>query len=109
MLTILLLNYSMLGLGYLGETKQLDKTVAMATSFLSFFTMYALIFYSYVKPKFSLSNYVLYFMYFVVWSFYGVAYVLDEETKNLVFNALDLISKGLIGIGLWIYFTRIVV
>jgi bacteriorhodopsin len=108
-LAILLLNYMMLGLGYLGDTSQLDKTVAMGTSFLSFFTMFVLIFYTYVKPKFNLSNYVLYFMYLVIWSFYGVAYVLDEETKNRMFNALDLISKGLIGIGLWIYFTRIVV
>ena len=108
-LVILLLNYIMLGLGYLGDTRQLDKTVAMGTSFLSFFTMFSLIFYTYVKPKFSLSNYVIYFMYFVIWSLYGVAYVLDEETKNRMFNALDLISKGLVGIGLWIYFTRIVV
>jgi bacteriorhodopsin len=109
LLSILLLNYIMLGLGYLGETNTLDKTVAMGTSFLSFFTMYALIFYMYVKPKFNFSNYIIYFMYLVVWSFYGVAYVLDEETKNRMFNTLDLISKGLIGIGLWIYLTRIVV
>ena len=109
LLTILLLNYSMLGLGYLGETNALDKTVAMTTSFASFFTMFALIFYMYVKPKYSVSNYVLYFMYLVIWSMYGVAYVLDEVTKNMMFNALDLISKGLIGIGLWVYFTRIVV
>jgi len=108
-LTILLLNYSMLGIGYLGESRQLDKTVAMMTSFLSFFTMFALIFYMYVKPKYSLSNYVLYFMYLVIWSMYGVAYVLDEQTKNITLNALDLISKGLVGIGLWVYFTRIVV
>ncbi len=108
-LTILFLNYGMLGLGYLGESRQLDKTVAMITSFISFFTMYALIFYMYLKPKYSASNYVLYFMYLVIWSMYGVAYVLDEETKNITFNALDLISKGLVGIGLWVYFTRIVV
>lgn len=108
-LAILVLNYIMLGLGYLGETNTLDKTVAMVTSFVSFFSMFSLIFYMYVKPKYNLSNYVLYFMYLVIWSFYGVAYVLDEETKNRMFNALDLISKGLIGIGLWIYLTRIVV
>jgi bacteriorhodopsin len=108
-LTVLLLNYSMLGLGYLGETKTIDKSVATVTSFISFFTMFALIFYKYIKPKYSLSNYVLYYMYLAVWSMYGVAYGLDEETKNILFNALDLISKGLIGIGLWIYFTKIVV
>jgi bacteriorhodopsin len=108
-LLILLLNYTMLGLGYLGETKTIEKKFATGTSFVSFFMMFAIIYYYYVRPKYSLSNYVLYSLYFIVWSFYGVAYLLNEEYKNIGFNGLDLISKGLIGIGLWIYFTRIVV
>ncbi len=106
---IILLNYLMLGLGYLGETKQINKSIATGTSFISFFVMFALIFYHYIRPKYSLSNYVLYFMYFIVWSMYGVAYLLDEKSKNIAFNALDLISKCLIGLGLWVYFTHIVV
>jgi hypothetical protein len=106
---ILLLNYTMLGLGYLGETKTIDKHIATGTSFISFFTMFAIIYYYYVRPRYRLSNYVLYFLYFVIWSFYGVAYLYNDETKNILFNGLDLISKCLIGIGLWIYFTRIVV
>ncbi len=106
---IILLNYLMLGLGYLGETKQINKPIATGTSFISFFVMFALIFYHYIRPKYSLSNYVLYFMYFIVWSMYGVAYLLDEKSKNIAFNALDLISKCLIGLGLWVYFTHIVV
>jgi hypothetical protein len=99
----------MLGLGYLGEKRYMDKQVAMITSFVTFFTMFSLIFYNYVKPKYSLSNRVLFYMYFIIWSLYGVAYVLDEIPKNNLFNTLDLISKCLIGIGLWIYFTKIVV
>ena len=106
---ILLLNYSMLGLGYLGETQHIDRTIATVTGFVSFFAMFAIIFHYYVKPKYSLSNYVLYFMYLIVWSIYGIAYLLDETSKNILFNTLDLISKCLIGIGLWVYFTRIVV
>jgi len=109
LLVILVLNYIMLGLGYLGENNTIDKTVAWSTSFVSFFAMFSLIYYYYVRPKYSLSNSVLFWLYLVVWSFYGVAYVLDEESKNILFNTLDLISKCLIGLGLWVYFTRIVV
>jgi len=106
---VLLLNYAMLGLGYLGESNRLDKTVALVTSFVSFFMLFILIFYTYIRPKYSLSNYVLFSLYVVIWSLYGLAYVLEEEPKNILFNTLDLISKCLIGIGLWVYFTRIVV
>jgi hypothetical protein len=99
----------MLGLGYLGESNRLDKTIALVTSFASFFMLFLLIFYTYIRPKYSLSNYVLFSMYVVIWSFYGLAYTLDEASKNVLYNTLDLISKCLIGIGLWVYFTRIVV
>lgn len=106
---VLLLNYAMLGLGYLGESNRLDKTLALVTSFASFFVLFLLIFYTYIRPKYSLSNYVLFYLYAVIWSLYGLAYTLDEESKNIFYNTLDLISKCLIGIGLWVYFTRIVV
>ena len=106
---VLLLNYAMLGLGYLGESNRLDKTLALVTSFASFFMLFLLIFYTYIRPKYSLSNYVLFSLYAVIWSLYGLAYTLDEESKNIFYNTLDLISKCLIGIGLWVYFTRIVV
>jgi bacteriorhodopsin len=109
LLVILVLNYLMLGLGYMGENNTIDKTVAWSTSFLSFFAMFSLIYYYYVRPKYSLSNSVLFWLYLGVWSLYGVAYVLNEEYKNVLFNTLDLISKCLIGLGLWVYFTRIVV
>jgi len=106
---VLLLNYAMLGLGYLGESNRLDKTLALVTSFASFFMLFLLIFYMYIRPKYSLPNYVLFSMYVVIWSLYGLAYTLDEASKNVLYNTLDLISKCLIGIGLWVYFTRIVV
>lgn len=106
---VLLLNYAMLGLGYLGETRRIDKTLALVTSFACFFMLFILIFYSYIRPKYSFFNYVLFSLYVVIWSLYGLVYILEEEPKNILFNTLDLISKCLIGIGLWIYFTRIVV
>jgi hypothetical protein len=62
----------------------------------------------FLNSKFNLFNYVLYGIYFVVWSIYGIAYMFSEEYKNIVMNILDCIAKCLIGIFLWVYYTGIV-
>lgn len=106
---VIVLNYVMLYFGYLGEENTLDKYTAAGASFLAFFMMYLIVFYEYIQPKYNLPNYVFYTLYLVVWATYGIVYFLEEETKNITFNALDVISKSLIGIGLWFYYTRIIV
>jgi bacteriorhodopsin len=103
---IILLNYIMLYLGYLGEfTKQ--NILYYIGSFLAFFIMFGLIFFLYVKPKYNTFNYALFFFFFVVWSLYGIVYKMDLKTKNITYNYLDLVSKCFVGIGLWVYFTNI--
>lgn len=106
---IILLNYAMLGLGYLGEMNTLDKITAASTSFLAFFTMFGTIYYYFIHPKQRYVNYILYAFFFLVWSMYGIVYFFEEETKNICLNVLDVFSKCLIGIGLWVYFTKMVV
>lgn len=106
---VIVLNYIMLYLGYLGETNVLEKCIAAGASFLAFFVMYAIVFYHYIKPKYDLPNYVFYTLYFVVWTGYGLVYFLDEETKNIAFNVLDVFSKCFIGLGIWLYYTNIIV
>jgi len=108
-LLILLLNYLMLGLGYLGETNSIDKTTAWFSSFFAFFAMFAAIYHYFIHPKQRYVNYILYAFFVVVWSMYGVVFFFEEKTKNICLNVLDVFSKCLIGIGLWIYFTKIVV
>jgi len=103
---IILLNYIMLYLGYLGEfTKQ--NILYYIGSFLAFFIMFGIIFFLYVKPKYNTFNYALFFFFFVVWSLYGIVYKMDLKTKNITYNYLDLVSKCFVGIGLWVYFTNI--
>ena len=104
---IVILNYIMLYFGYLGETS-MDKVTAAGLSFVAFFAMYYVIFNHYIKPKYNVPNNIFYGLYLFVWTFYGVVYFLEEETKNLFFNALDVFSKTLIGIGLWFYYTKII-
>jgi bacteriorhodopsin len=109
--TILLivgLNYAMLLTGYLGETNILERLTANISGFLFFFAMFYLIYVNYVQPRPKTSNYVLYGMYFSIWSLYGIVYLLDETWKNITTNILDLSAKCLVGLGLWVYYTHII-
>jgi hypothetical protein len=108
-LLIVILNFSMLAIGYLGEVNNWDKIVTSFFGFIPFFAMYALIFVQFVMPKYRLDNYVLYGLFLFLWGMYGVVYLHSEEYKNIGFNILDLCSKCFIGIGLWTYYTKIFV
>ncbi len=104
-LTVVCLNYLMLGVGYLGETQRLPRIEASVIGFIPFFVMFWLI-YGLVGK--SVANKVLFWLYFVVWSMYGLVYLLDEETKQMLTNLLDLMAKCFIGLGLWAYYTQII-
>lgn len=104
-LTVVCLNYLMLGVGYLGETQRLPRIEASVIGFIPFLFMFWLI-YGLVGK--SVANKILFWLYFVVWSMYGVVYLLDDETKQILTNVLDLIAKCFIGLGLWAYYTHII-
>ena len=106
-LLIVALNYLMLYIGYLGETQEIDRFSASFLGFIPFFAMFYLIFSQFVLPKYRLDNYILYSIYLVVWSLYGLVYLLQEEAKNIAMNILDLIAKCFIGLGLWAYYVKI--
>jgi len=106
-MVIVLLNFLMLFLGYLGETHQIDRWTASFLGFIPFFTIYYLIFSRFVLPKYRLDNYIMYGVYVGVWSMYGIVYLLEEEGKNIAMNILDLVSKCFVGLGLWAYYVKI--
>jgi bacteriorhodopsin len=101
-------NYVMLYAGYVGETGQLEKMTASVIGFIALFLMYGLVCINYLLPKQNRDNTVLFSLFVVIWSMYGVAYHFEEEQKNVAYNYLDLISKCLVGIGLWMYYTKII-
>jgi len=106
--TCIVFNYMMLFIGYLGETGKLDRIIADILGFLAFFVTFGIIFTEYVLPRFIRDNYLLFWFYVFVWSMYGIAYNFTEINKNMIMNYLDLTSKCLIGIGLWIYYIKII-
>ena len=106
---IVIMNFSMLAIGYLGEVNNWDKIVTSLFGFIPFFAMFGLIFVQFIMPKYRLDNYILYGLFLFLWGMYGVVYLFNEEYKNICFNILDLISKCFIGLGLWAYYTKIFV
>jgi len=104
---ILLLDYGMLWTGYLGEIQTLSKDIAYVISTLFFLALFAFIYFQFVAGEKAYDNYVLFSIYFIVWSFYGFNYYSNNIDKNARYNILDLISKCFIGIFLWIYLVKV--
>jgi len=105
---VILLNYMMLYIGYLGESGDMVHQTAMMLGFIPFIFMFWIIFVTFVKPKYIFANYALFTFVTVIWAFYGVVYMFKEEYKNITMNVLDCTAKCFIGLGLWAYYTRII-
>lgn len=108
-LFILVLNYSMLFCGFLGENGLVDKMKANLAGFVFFVALYGYIYVSYIQGFGIFDNNILYASFVILWAFYGVAYWMDEERKNVAYNVLDLFSKCFVGIFFWAYFTNAIV
>ena len=106
-LIIVLFNYLMLYIGYLGEQEKVNRIFASIFGFIPFIGMFYLIFSRFVLPKYRLDNYILFTIYVSIWSLYGIVYLLPEESKNIAMNILDAIAKCFMGLGLWAYYTKI--
>ena len=107
-MVVVVLNAAMLYLGYLGDTGRISRNAGLYGGYVPFLLMYGLIFMTMVYGRGITFNYVLFGIYFVVWSLYGVVYSLkDPRKKNILYNGLDLTAKCLVGLGLWFYFIHV--
>ena len=109
MAVVILLNYFMLYTGYLGEARAIGRELAFIVAFIPFFAMFYLIYISYVAPKYCFQNYVLFSVFITLWGFYGIAYMFEESYKNIAMNVLDCLAKCFVGLGLWVYYSQIIV
>lgn len=101
---IAILNWGMLGAGYMGEKGSVKREVGGAVGF-AFFAAVLIMIFLYCIPKGS--NLSAFIAFAVLWTGYGVAYYLDEETKNISYNILDVFSKALFGVGLWLFYGKV--
>jgi len=109
-IVILLLDICMLLFGYFGETNKINKYTSLLIGFVFFVLMFAFIWYIFMNNgKNSFIVVFTYFMFLIVWSIYGIAYIMDEETKNILYNILDLVSKAFMGIFFWMVFTKSII
>lgn len=95
------LNWVMLGFGLLVETRRVPKGPGLAlggVAFVASYTMLAL----FVQGSDPLSV-GLFSAMFVVWALYGVAAAANDDTKNVAYNALDIVSKNFYGVFLFGY------
>jgi|TARA_B110000503_G_scaffold91773_1_gene138509 bacteriorhodopsin len=104
-LIILVLNYGMLGSGYMGDLGKIDRLSATIIGFLFFGGLYFFLYNTYLRQN--KSNQLLYGIFFVLWSLYGVFYQMEQKARNIGYNILDLFSKCFVGIYFWAYFTKI--
>lgn len=101
---IIILNWLMLLFGYLGESKIISSMKGLLLGFF-FYAAMLLYMYMYIIPKgCSLAVFII---FAVIWTGYGIAYMLKEEEKNIAYNILDILSKAVFGVVLWMYFGKV--
>jgi bacteriorhodopsin len=95
------LDWLMLVFGYLGEVGVLSKIAATILGFLPFLVVFYIIYTTFLTSRYVRGPcYALFGLYFVIWAAYGVVYLLDEVTKNMIFNGLDAVAKAFVGVAL---------
>ena len=106
---ILIFNYGMLASGYLGEQGVLEKVPANIIGFIFFAALYYYIYAVFLQDNYNFDNMILYLAFLILWAGYGILYFMDDVTKNVGYNVLDLFSKCFVGIFFWAYYTTVFV
>lgn len=104
---MVLLNFGMLLMGYLGEINKINKQFATLGGFVLFAFLYYYIYLQFVKNKKVIQNTVVFLVFVIFWAIYGIAYLAEPKLKNIIYNILDVFAKCFVGIGFWAYFAGI--
>ena len=105
-LTIVLLDWTMLLFGYLGEIGYIGRLTAFIGGFIPFFALFGIIFKTFLMGGSSIEyiNYLVFGLFVLLWGLYGLGYMYELEPRNYLMNVLDLLSKSGIGILFAFYF-----
>ena len=96
---VFILNFLMLYFGYLGETQVIPIKESVILGFIPFLLYYKKIYDSLIKNKnVNEISKKIFFYFFFIWSIYGIAALFPYNTKNTIYNILDLFSKNLFGL-----------
>lgn len=103
-LLLISLNWGMLGSGYLGELGMINKWTGFGLGFLFFGLMLFVLFITCVAGT---KNHTVFWIFALIWTGYGIAYLADEETKNIAYNGLDVLAKAIFGVVLFLYYGKV--
>lgn len=93
---VLILNWTMLLFGYLGEINVLPVLPSILLGFIPFLIYYYMIYINYVVEN--NDGYLLFWYFFWFWSLYGIAALFPYYIKNSFYNILDLFAKNFFGV-----------
>jgi bacteriorhodopsin len=94
---ILIANWVCVLLGFCMESAHLEKKtrgVLLSLSWLLFLSYFLLLL---TVARKTYEGAVIWYFTFIVWSLYGVAFLLPWEKKNVAYNILDVFSKNVFG------------
>ena len=102
---LIALNWLMLLFGYLGEQKVISSIQGLIIGFVFFALMVLYMFFFMIPKNAPLAVFII---FCIIWTGYGLAYMLkDEDEKTISYNILDITSKAIFGMVLWMYFGKV--
>jgi bacteriorhodopsin len=106
---LLVFDFLMLIPGYLGEIGTISRASGTIAGYVGFFLLFGTLWNTYMSgSKVTNQSKIVFGIYFVLWTLYGVAYQATEGTKMLAYNILDLFAKAFVGIFFWLYLAKII-
>ena len=106
---LLIFDFLMLIPGYLGEVGTISRASGTIAGYVGFFLLFGTLWNTYMSgSKVTNQSKIVFGIYFVLWTLYGVAYQANEATKMLSYNILDLFAKAFVGIFFWLYLAKII-
>lgn len=109
---VVILNTLMLLIGYLGEMGVLSMNTSTILGFIPFGMIFYMIYSRYTNkhrenktlPDKIRNDNILYYSFVSLWSLYGINHLVPfMDIKNINYNILDLITKGVFG--LFVYYS----
>lgn len=106
---LLVFDLLMLVSGYLGEIGTISRASGTIAGYVGFFLLFGTLWNTYMSgSRVTNQSKLVFGIYFVLWTLYGVAYQANESTKMLTYNILDLFAKAFVGIFFWLYLAKII-
>ena len=98
-LLIVLYNFLMLVIGYIGEVNIISKYLSTPIGFYFFYKSFKIIYDDFAK--YSKLGKQLFLFLSAVWGLYGVAALMPINEKNISYNLLDIVAKNFYGLFLF--------